>query len=157
MYTPLFFSWLRLVYGFSWREKRRKKKLTSANESPLNEWEQLPLIKREDNNGDIDDDDDEFIERLSNLSLSQQSIFPSLLKLPSPLFSAAGYPKYTNYVGGFKDLLDYIFVSENDFSVVGVAPFPSESVLSEETALPSSCFPSDHLAVVVDLNWGTRE
>ena len=153
MCTPLIFSWLRLVYGFSWREKRSKKK--NANESSLNEGEQQPLIEEEDNNDD--GDDDEFIERLSNLSLSQQSIFPSLLKLPFPLFSAAGYPKYTNYVGGFKDLLDYIFVSENDFSVVGVAPFPSESVLSEETALPSSCFPSDHLAVVVDLNWGTRE
>lgn len=66
------------------------------------------------------------------------------------LTSAAGLPKYSNYTQGFKDLLDYVYVSRG-LTVVRVAPFPDESVLSEHTALPSMHFPSDHIAVAVDV------
>lgn len=67
------------------------------------------------------------------------------------LMSAAGYPEYTNYTKTFKDLLDYIYVEKDKYDVVNVAPFPSEEVLSANCAIPSEVFPSDHLALVVDL------
>jgi mRNA deadenylase 3'-5' endonuclease subunit Ccr4 len=69
------------------------------------------------------------------------------------LFSAAGLPEYTNYTKGFKDLLDYIYVQSDHFRVVRVAPFPSTQDLLQFTALPSRVFPSDHLAVAVDLEF----
>ena len=67
-------------------------------------------------------------------------------------FTAAGFPKYTNYTRDFKDLLDYIFVDEN-IEIQRVCPFPSEDVLSSEVALPSKSCPSDHVSVVVDLKY----
>lgn len=66
--------------------------------------------------------------------------------------TAAGYPKYTNYTRDFKDLLDYIFVDES-IHIKRVFPFPDELVLSSELALPSKSFPSDHISVVVDLQF----
>eukprot|EP01041_Mallomonas_annulata_P002814 gene2814-5536_t len=73
------------------------------------------------------------------------------------LFSATGFPTYTNFTRGFQDLLDYIFIpcyssSSSSLNVVSVAPFPSYDVLIEEIALPSEVFPSDHLSVVIDLS-----
>jgi mRNA deadenylase 3'-5' endonuclease subunit Ccr4 len=65
--------------------------------------------------------------------------------------SSAGFPEFTNYTAGFKDLLDYIYIDGNDFEVVRVAPFPTPDELDEFKALPSKVFPSDHLAVAVDL------
>jgi hypothetical protein len=67
------------------------------------------------------------------------------------LYSAAGFPPYTNFTGGFKDLLDYIYVEKDRFEVTRVAPFPSLEQLVENVALPSEVFPSDHIAVAVDL------
>jgi 2',5'-phosphodiesterase len=67
------------------------------------------------------------------------------------LTSAAGYPPYTNFTSTFKDVLDYIFIPRDDFEAVRVAPFPSFDQLSQHTALPSIVFPSDHIAVVVDI------
>ena len=83
----------------------------------------------------------------------QSSMFaatpPLCLKLH--LFSAASFPEYTNYTQDFKDVLDYIFAEEDSLAVIRVAPFPTEEVLSAQTAIPSEYFPSDHLAVAVDL------
>jgi mRNA deadenylase 3'-5' endonuclease subunit Ccr4 len=75
--------------------------------------------------------------------------FPRI-HLGTKLFSAAGIPKFTNYTAGFKDLLDYVYI-ERCFEVIRIAPFPEEEVLAEDTALPSMYFPSDHMAVVVDV------
>lgn len=69
------------------------------------------------------------------------------------LFSAAGFPLYTNYTKAFKDILDYIYIEKDRFTVSRIAPFPSDSILSENTALPSQIFPSDHLAVAVDIKF----
>ena len=73
------------------------------------------------------------------------------LRHPYKLVSAAGYPLYTNFTRDFKDVLDYIYVEESAFSIDHAAIFPTFDVLSESVALPSSSFPSDHLAVLVDL------
>lgn len=81
------------------------------------------------------------------------SVFPTLHN-NTRFISAGGYPQYTNYTGGFKDLLDYIFIETEYLHAVHVAPFPTVEVLSEHTALPSVVFPSDHLAVAVDVRLG---
>ena len=82
-------------------------------------------------------------EEVTGLSLSHQPTF----------ISAAGCPQYTNYTTGFKDCLDYIFIEKNSLEVEQVVPFPSEEELGLHTALPNIAFPSDHVAVVVDLKW----
>lgn len=73
------------------------------------------------------------------------------------LYSAAGIPEYTNYTKAFKDTLDYIFVEEDHFVVKRIAPFPDNATLMKNTALPSRVFPSDHLAVAVDLQFVKRK
>mmetsp|Transcript_13747 Transcript_13747/g.13293 ORF Transcript_13747/g.13293 Transcript_13747/m.13293 type:complete len:639 (+) Transcript_13747:547-2463(+) len=77
------------------------------------------------------------------------TITPTLTH-PFSLISASTTP-YTNYTKGFKDILDYIYYQSDHLRVIRVAPFPSENILSQDVALPSQHFPSDHLAVVVDL------
>lgn len=57
----------------------------------------------------------------------------------------------SNFTPDFRELLDYIFVQSSRHRVLRVAPMPGEEVLGEETALPSSSFPSDHISLVVDL------
>lgn len=69
------------------------------------------------------------------------------------LFSACGFPQFTNYTGGFKGTLDYIFADNKYFEVESVLPLPNEDELSPHLALPSVVMPSDHLALVCDLKW----
>lgn len=66
------------------------------------------------------------------------------------LISAAGFPTYTNFTQAFKDLLDYIFI-DGSLDVFRVGPFPTYEELIENVAIPSQLYPSDHLAVVVDV------
>jgi hypothetical protein len=49
-----------------------------------------------------------------------------------------------------------VFVSP-EWETVRVAPFPSVAVLSADVGLPSPVFPSDHLAIAVDLRRTSRE
>lgn len=70
---------------------------------------------------------------------------------PFRFASACEKPQYTNYTVGFKDLLDYIYVDPSEYSTISIGEFPSEEVLAAETAIPSTCFPSDHIALVVDI------
>ena len=71
-----------------------------------------------------------------------------------PIFmSAAGYPKYTNYTQGFKDCLDYVWIEKDAVEVKQVVPFPSEEELAMHTALPNIVFPSDHVPIIVDLQF----
>lgn len=69
------------------------------------------------------------------------------------LFSACGFPPFTNYTGGFKGTLDYIFADKKYLEVESVLPLPSEDDLSPHLALPSVVMPSDHLALVCDVKW----
>ncbi|KAF4518026.1 hypothetical protein B566_EDAN009259 [Ephemera danica] len=71
------------------------------------------------------------------------------------LESACGTPKYTNFTAGFADCLDYIFYQTDSLQVQQVVPMPSEEELQQHTALPSVVLPSDHIAIVADLNWFT--
>ncbi|XP_072136534.1 2',5'-phosphodiesterase 12 [Mobula birostris] len=69
------------------------------------------------------------------------------------LRSACGEPAYTNYVGGFQGCLDYIFMDGNTFEVAQVIPFPTHEEITCHLALPSVSHPSDHIALVCDLQW----
>ena len=75
------------------------------------------------------------------------------LKHDFEFFSACGYPKFTNYVVGFKDTLDYIVPDGTNFKVEACIPLPDEELVKVHTALPSVTAPSDHLALVCDLIW----
>ncbi|XP_034824735.1 2',5'-phosphodiesterase 12 [Maniola hyperantus] len=70
-----------------------------------------------------------------------------------PLDSACGTPQYTNFTEGFADCLDYIFYEKSKLVVKQVIPFPSNEELKAHTALPSIVFPSDHIAVISDLEF----
>lgn len=64
--------------------------------------------------------------------------------------SAYGLPPFTNYTATFKGCLDYIFYEDTKLQLLQTVPLPSEEIVSKNTALPSQCFPSDHVALVAD-------
>jgi len=56
--------------------------------------------------------------------------------------------QYTNYTEDFKGTLDYIWFSPEVLAVLAISQVDDESQLSQETALPSSTRPSDHVSLV---------
>ena len=54
------------------------------------------------------------------------------------------YPAWTQYNQDFKITTDHLFVNRR-VAVKKVLSLPEESELTEETALPNSKYPSDHL------------
>ncbi|XP_065346967.1 2',5'-phosphodiesterase 12 [Cloeon dipterum] len=73
------------------------------------------------------------------------------LSHPMKISSACGCPKFTNYTVGFADCLDYIFYQNDHLRVTQVVPLPSEEELRQYDAIPSVVQPSDHVALVADL------
>ncbi|CAL1614220.1 unnamed protein product [Knipowitschia caucasica] len=73
-----------------------------------------------------------------------------------PLLSACGTPPYTNYVGGFKGCLDYVYIQPDHMEVAQVIPLPSHEEVTTYEALPSVSHPSDHIALVCDLLWSPQ-
>ena len=69
------------------------------------------------------------------------------------LTSACGPLRYTNYVGGFNDTLDYIYVEDARLEPRQVIPMPDHEDVVRHVALPNIVFPSDHLALVCDIAW----
>jgi 2',5'-phosphodiesterase len=60
---------------------------------------------------------------------------------------------YTNYTSGYVALLDYVWYEEARLRVLGCPVPVPERALLQETFIPSRAFPSDHLAVVYDLEF----
>lgn len=56
--------------------------------------------------------------------------------------------QYTNYTEEFKGTLDYIWFSPDSLDVLAISQVDDESQLTQETALPSSTRPSDHVSLV---------
>jgi len=56
--------------------------------------------------------------------------------------------EFTNYTEEFKGTLDYIFFSGETLDVLAVSQVDDEQQLTQETALPSSTRPSDHVSLV---------
>lgn len=69
------------------------------------------------------------------------------------LASACGIPSYTNYTRGFQGCLDYIFYDCMQLVREHVVPMPTHEQVTQEEALPSAHFPSDHVAQVATLRW----
>ena len=128
---------------------KKAKKSTTRNSGSNNNSSSSNNNNDSNSNNDSNNDS-------SSSSGSGSGISVSLLPTLShdlDIVSAAGFPTHTNYTRDFKDLLDYIYIEPAHFKILRVAPFPSEEVLSKHTALPSCAFPSDHLAVIVDLEF----
>ncbi len=67
--------------------------------------------------------------------------------------NVCGTEQFTNYTLGFKGVLDYVFADSDHLLTVRTVPLPTLPELSEFVALPSIYFPSDHVALVADLEW----
>uniref|UniRef100_A0A2M3Z9Z6 2',5'-phosphodiesterase 12 n=1 Tax=Anopheles braziliensis TaxID=58242 RepID=A0A2M3Z9Z6_9DIPT len=86
-------------------------------------------------------------EAVRNVSLTQ----------PFPMASACGCPPFTNYTVGFAACIDYIFYQTDLLQVTDVIPMPSEEELKMYEAIPSPVFPSDHIALVANMQWKASE
>ncbi|XP_065644098.1 2',5'-phosphodiesterase 12 [Hydra vulgaris] len=75
-----------------------------------------------------------------------------VLQCPFQLENVTGFPLFTVFVPQFRETLDYIFVDEN-FTLDGFVPIPLAEELEVFCALPSVVSPSDHIPLIVDLNW----
>jgi RNA exonuclease NGL2 len=70
-------------------------------------------------------------------------------------------PVHTNYVEGFKETLDYIFIERGSRDRIHIIPkeilaIPSDETLSQCTALPNEEFSSDHISLACKLSVVTR-
>jgi len=80
---------------------------------------------------------------ISNLAIGHQ------LRLMSAYETCNGREaQYTNYTEDLKGTLDYIWFSPDTLSVLAISEVDIESQLAQETALPSSARPSDHISLV---------
>lgn len=61
-------------------------------------------------------------------------------------------PTYTNYTLDFKGCLDYIFVDET-LKLVKSIPLYENQELEEHEGCPNQVFPSDHFALVADVEF----
>jgi len=91
-------------------------------------------------------------EQASYNPLVQTQHFPAL-SLPD------GFPRmiptcptpFTTMVDGFQGCLDHIMAT-NTMDVLSSCTFPTFEAVREETALPSTIFPSDHFSLVCDID-----
>jgi 2',5'-phosphodiesterase len=58
---------------------------------------------------------------------------------------------YTNYMLNYHGVIDHIFFDAKKFKFERCIPMPTHEEVTAFTALPSCIIPSDHLAVVVEL------
>lgn len=56
-------------------------------------------------------------------------------------------------VAQYQNCLDWICHDASQLRVATVAPLPLVSELTHDVAMPSAEFPSDHVALVCDLQW----
>lgn len=90
-----------------------------------------------------------FVDWNSNL---EQAVKNVSLSQPVKMISACGTPPFTNYTVGFQACLDYIFIQNDKFKVTKVIETPDEDELKAHQAIPSVVFPSDHVAIVAELD-----
>lgn len=92
----------------------------------------------------------DFVDWSSN---ADQAVKNVTLSQPLKMQSACGTPQFTNYTVGFKACLDYIFYQSDKFNVTKIVETPEEAELSVHLAIPSVVFPSDHIAIVSELEF----
>lgn len=91
-----------------------------------------------------------FIDWSSN---EEQAVKNVSLAQPLQMKSACGTPTFTNYTVGFQACLDYIFYQSDKFRVTKIVEMPEEEELSAMIAIPSVVFPSDHVAIVAEMEF----
>lgn len=91
-----------------------------------------------------------FIDWSSN---TEQAVRCVSLNQPLKMRSACGTPEFTNYTVGFQACLDYIFFQSDKLAVTKIVELPSEDELKAHIAIPSVVFPSDHVAIVAELEF----
>ena len=69
------------------------------------------------------------------------------------LTSACGIPEYTNFTAGFVGTLDHIFIDSAKLKTAQIIPMPKHEELTQFVALPSVVMPSDHIALVCDIEF----
>lgn len=79
-----------------------------------------------------------------------------LFFLDEKYISLAGYPDYTNYTDspmkkGFIGCLDYMWCYPQ-LNIDNIIPLPDHELVIKYNAIPSKIAPSDHIALVVDLD-----
>ena len=62
-----------------------------------------------------------------------------------------GEPPFTTYTDDWYGTLDYIMLEASRVQPAAIAELPGVKVVTKETAIPNSTFPSDHLSIVADL------
>lgn len=103
----------------------------------------------------LDQDNEAIAGGSANSSLSKASEnFRGLeLRHDFRFQNVTGTEHCTNYTANFKAVLDYILIDTDHLELDRVVPLPPVGEVSEFVALPSVYFPSDHLALVADVNW----
>jgi 2',5'-phosphodiesterase len=101
------------------------------------------------NEGQVPED---FIDWSSN---KEEAVVNVNLSQAYAMKSACGTPKYTNFTLGFRECIDYIFYQSDKFSVTKSVDIPSDEDLNLHNAIPSVCFPSDHIALIAELEFHT--
>lgn len=66
-----------------------------------------------------------------------------------------GYPQFSNFVHGFKAMIDHIFYSSKTLSLTGIKKMPTQSDLEGYIGFPCDHYPSDHLSIGVELTYQT--
>lgn len=61
--------------------------------------------------------------------------------------------RWTNYAMSFKEIIDHIFFDTSQLRLLRTVPLPSEEEITAEIGIPSKVFPSDHVAIVADLEY----
>ena len=66
-------------------------------------------------------------------------------------------PPFTNYTGHYKGVLDYVWLNES-LAAVACLEMPTEEELRgvDDSPLPNSLFPSDHVAICVDIRMASN-
>ncbi|XP_015031949.2 2',5'-phosphodiesterase 12 [Drosophila willistoni] len=94
--------------------------------------------------------DKHFIDWSSN---AEEAVVDVELSQPFQMISACGTPETTNYTTLFSGCLDYIFYNGNSFDLLQSVPLPTHEQIVANEAIPSVCFPSDHVALAADLKF----
>ncbi|XP_034481423.1 2',5'-phosphodiesterase 12 [Drosophila innubila] len=94
--------------------------------------------------------DSNFVDWSSN---ADEAVKDVELRQSFNMISACGTPPFTNYTTLFSACLDYIFYQSDSFDLIQSVPLPTVEQLSQNEAIPSVTFPSDHVSLVADLKF----
>ncbi|GMH48736.1 hypothetical protein TL16_g00359 [Triparma laevis f. inornata] len=97
-----------------------------------------------------------------NETEGKQRVLPDPRNITHSLSLASAYqtvmgdePEFTNYTGGFRGTLDYIWYSADTLRPLSTAPIHSEEMIHEYgIALPNTQFSSDHILMMADMQLG---